>query len=223
MSAEEIVNDQDLKFFLREYARYSWDCEEILEKLTPLMLSHFPIREVFNNYRSLISDIIRDGLPEKFKNIWIQAEKLKRERKLSQSPLKDERELIRRRINRIIVKLENHLYGAPSLPPATTHTIPPKEEKEEKKKPQVVVPPKKEPPSSKEIQVPEADFKTPFKGFKNKVDEIEEEEGDEIEEEEGEENEIEEAFVIQQIIDKLEMRELPLSGLKKILKWLNEV
>jgi hypothetical protein len=120
---------------------------------TPLMLSHFPIREVFSNYRSLISDIIRDGLPEKFKNIWIQAEALKRERKLSRSPLKDERELVRRRINRITVKLENYLYGPPSLPPATTHTIPPKEETEEKKAPSCGSTQKRT-PSSKEIQVP---------------------------------------------------------------------
>ena len=65
-------------------------------------------------------------------------------------------------------------------------------------------------------KVPEADFKIPFKGFKNKVDKIEEEEEEEeeeIEEEEGEEEQQREA-VIQQIIDKLEMRELPLSGLK---------
>ena len=70
-------------------------------------------------------------------------------------------------------------------------------------------------------KVPEADFKIPFKGFKNKVDKIEEEEEEEeeIEEEEGEEEEA----VLQQIIDKLEMRELPLSGFKKLLKWLNEL
>jgi hypothetical protein len=125
--AELLLKDEKVKSLLRQYCEtgstpqpiwsvwsnlknQGWKLEEIMSELQPLLQRYFPHRKLYNKYRTMIVEIMYEGLPPDMLEVWNTTSHMKGQ--LCKSPeLANKRKQIQAKVGRLYVNLRDFIYG----------------------------------------------------------------------------------------------------------------